>query len=78
MVRTVGRIVVNLGEKQALLEMARFQGEIPDPTFGYLRGSSVDYRRMGNALRNGLIGRNLGNLVYLDKSGRSESEIPFM
>ena len=58
--------------------MARIHGEIPDPTFGYLRGSSLGYQRMGDALRNGLIERDLSTLVYVDKLGRSASEMSFM
>ena len=67
-----------MGDKQALLATTRTQGEIPDPTFGYLRGSPIEYRRMGNAFRNGLMALDLGNLVYVDKLGRGEREIPFM
>ena len=33
---------------------------------------------MGNALRNGLVERDLSNLVYVDILGRGESEISFM
>ena len=68
----------NMGEKQESEEMARIQDGIPDPPFGYIRGSSVGYQTMGNSLRTGLIERDLGNLVYVDKLGRGESEMPFM
>ena len=67
-----------MGDKQALLATTRTQGEIPDPTFGYLRRSSIEYRMVGNAFRNGLIERDLGNLVYVDKLGRIESEVSSM
>ena len=75
---TAERIVGNMSANQASGEMARIQGEIPDPTFGYLRGSSIGYQRMVNALRGGLLARNLINLVYVDKLGRGESAVPFM
>ena len=71
-------VVGNLGGEQALLEMVRIQGEIADPTFGYLRGSSVEYRRADTALRNGLIGRDVNNIVYVGRLGRSEIEMSFM
>ena len=52
MANTAECIAGNMIEKQALGEMARIQGEIPDPTVGYLRGSSIECRRMGNELLN--------------------------
>ena len=75
MVSTSERIVGNTSGKQVLLEMARIQSEIADPTFGYMRGSSIEYRRADNAPRSGLVERDLGNVVYVDKLGRSESEM---
>ena len=70
---TSGEIVGNL-LPDGYKEKQRIIGEIPDPIFGYLRGSWMDYRKRGDALRGNLIGEDLGHLVYVDHFGQNDSE----
>ena len=62
--------------------MGGISSEIPDPTFGYIRGSSMGYQMKDDALRINLIGADfgadLGNLVYVDKYGEGDIEMTFL
>ena len=58
--------------------MVRIEGDMADPTFGYLRGSLLGHRKVDYVLANDLVERDLDNLVYVGTLGRNESEISFM
>ena len=58
--------------------MGRIASEIPAPTFGYLRGSSMDYQKKDDALWNNLIVEDLSNLAYVDRYGQNDSEMTSM
>ena len=75
--RTAERIVRELGKNQALQEMVRIRGEMPDPTFGYLR-SLIEQRNVDYVLTNDLVGRDLGNLVYLGELGGMKARRPLL
>lgn len=64
-----GAIVGKLDSDIHKSETKRISSEIPDPTFGYLRGSSMGRRAKGDALRNNLIDADMGNLSYVDYYG---------
>ena len=52
---TSGVIVGHLDSKGYKGDMGGISGEIPDPTFGYMRSSSPEYREKDDALRNNAI-----------------------
>ena len=56
------------GEKKRIIEILR------DPTFGYMRRSSMEYRLKDDALRINLVDGDLSNLVYVDPIGKNDSE----
>ena len=56
----------------------RIRIEIPDRTFEYPRGSSLEYQTLDDDFRHGLIGRALNKLVYLDHMWRRESEMSYL
>ena len=61
-----------------LEEKKRISGEIPEPTFGYLRGISAAYRKKGDELRNNLAEWDLGDLLYVGEFGQCDSEDTFV
>ena len=69
-----GEIVRNLDSKGYQEAKQRISGEIPDPTFGYLIGSSSGYREKDDALRNNLAEWDLSNLAYVDHFGQTDTE----
>ena len=75
---TSDEIAGNLDAKGYLEEKRRIGGEIHDPTFGYLRGSSIGYRKSDDALRKNWAEWDLGNQVYVDPFGWNDSEDAFV
>ena len=71
------RIVGELGKNQSVDAMVRIQGEIPEPSFGYLIGSLLEHRKIDYALANDLVARDSDHLVYVGELGRHESEMSF-
>ena len=57
-------MVGNMDKSNALGGTKRTQSEIPDPTFGYLRGSSLEHQKMDDALWNRVVEHDLNKLVY--------------
>ena len=78
MTSTEERIVGELGRNHALQAMVWMHGGIPDPTFGYLRGSPPEHRKIYHDLMTDLVERDLDNPVYVGKLGRCESEMSFV
>ena len=70
--------VWGLGGNQDLQAMDGIHGEIPDPSFGYLRGSLLEQRKIDQALMSGRVERDLNNLVYVGKLWMGESEMSFV
>ena len=66
MTSTEERIVGELGRNHALQAMVWMHGGIPDPTFGYLRGSQLGNRKLDYVSMDGLVERDLDNLVYVE------------
>ena len=58
-----------------LEENGRIGGEIPDPTFGFMRRSSMGYRKKDDALRGSFFEWDVGNLAYVDHFGWMISKI---
>ena len=75
---TSDEIVGNLDAKGYLDEKGRICGEIPEPTFGHLRRSSMGYRTKDDAIRGNLIEGDLGNLAYVDHFGQNYIEDTFV
>ena len=71
-------IVAKLGLDSSKSEAWRITSEIPDPTFGYLRGSSLEYRKKDTPLRNNLADAGLGNLAYVNYYAQNDSEMTLM
>ena len=77
MKNTPGEMVGNMDPTKATrVEITHI--EIPDPTSGYLRGSSMDHRKLGDDVRNICIEHDLDKLVYIDRMGWNESEMSFV
>ena len=51
---------------------------IPDPTDGYLSGSTLEHQKIAERMRNDLIERDLDKLVYVGKLGRGDCAVSFM
>ena len=75
---TSDEIVGKLDPNSYKSEMKRISSEIPDPAFGYLRGSSAGYQRKDDTLRGNLVDGDLGNLVYLAHYGQNDREMTLM
>ena len=75
---TSGEIVGNLDANGYLEAKRRTIGEVPDPTFGYLRGSAMEYRKIEDDLRGNLIEGIWGNLVYVDHFWQNDSDVTFV
>ena len=73
-----GEIVGNLDSNGYRGETKRIMGEIPGPTFVYLRGISLDYRGKDDDLRNNVIEWYMRNLVYVDLFGQNDIEETLM
>ena len=73
-----GAIVGKLDSDIHKSETKRISSEIPDPTFGYLRRSSIRYQEKEDALRNNLVEEDLSNLSYVDRHEQNVREMTFL
>ena len=71
-------IVGKLDQNSYKSETKRISSEIPDPTFGYLRRSSIRYQEKEDALRNNLVEEDLSNLSYVDRHEQNVREMTFL
>ena len=57
-----------LSMSQALQATIQEKGEIPNPTYGYLRGSLTEHRKIDESMANALIGRDLYKMIYVGET----------
>ena len=51
--------------------------EIPMPTYGYLRGRQLTHGKLGYDLHNLWEGKDLYEMIYVDRFGGNNSELAF-
>ena len=81
MSRAIERILGKMANDQAFHAMRNNEerGEIVhNLTYGYLMGSPLEHDKVDDSLRNELVGRDLGRLVYVGSVGGNNCAVEFM